>query len=69
MYQVLTGIKFLLISDVSTSDSEMQGLLLKMYEIYSDFVSKNPFYEQDMPIRMSKFDKALDSLIKTGSYQ
>ena len=63
-YQVLTGIKFLLISDVSTSDAEMQSILNKMYEIYSDYVSKNPFYGKDMPIRMSKFDNALDALLK-----
>ena len=67
-YQALTGIKFWLISEVSTPDSEMQSILSKMYEVYSDFVSKNPFYEQDMPIRMSKFDKALDAILRPGYY-
>ena len=44
----------------------MQSFLMKLYEIYSDYVSKNPFYEQDMPIRMDKFDKALMDLVNNS---
>ncbi|CAI2384178.1 unnamed protein product [Moneuplotes crassus] len=67
-YQVLTGIKFLLVSDVSTPETEMHHMLAEVYQIYGDFVSKNPFYEQDMPIRMTKFDKAIEKLFMPSYY-
>ena len=31
----------------------------RCYEIYGDFVMKNPFYSMEMPIRVEKFDRAL----------
>jgi len=38
----------------------------KIYELYSDFVMKNPFYTLDMPIRVAKFDSGLDTYIRGG---
>ena len=53
-YQTLTGVKFLLISDLKeTSNKDL--LLRKIYELYTDFALKNPFYKLDMPIRYSNF--------------
>ncbi|KAF3449567.1 hypothetical protein FNV43_RR10296 [Rhamnella rubrinervis] len=31
----------------------MEGLLKHIYELYTDYVLKNPFYEMEMPIRVS----------------
>jgi len=31
----------------------------RCYEIYAEFVMKNPFYSLEMPIRVEKFEKAL----------
>jgi len=31
----------------------------RCYEIYGEFVMKNPFYSLEMPIRVEKFDRAL----------
>jgi len=38
----VTGIKFIVITDPNGSSEEL--LLKKLYEIYSDFALKNPFY-------------------------
>lgn len=34
----------------------MDGLLKQIYELYTDYVLKNPFYEMEMPIRCELFD-------------
>lgn len=45
----LSGIKFIVLAD--PRQSGIDGLLRKIYEIYSDFALKNPFYSLEMPIR------------------
>ena len=37
-------------------------VLKEVYVLYSDFVLKNPFYENDMPIHCDKFDQKLMKL-------
>jgi len=44
-HQTLTKLKFIFITDTSTSFQESDIMYKIIYEIYSDFVSKNPFYE------------------------
>ena len=34
-----------------TKQQKVEDLLAKIYELYSDYVLKNPFYSVDMPIR------------------
>jgi len=51
-FQTLTGVKFLVISDFSHSNSTKDVLLRKLYDIYADYALKNPFYSLDMPIRL-----------------
>lgn len=43
------GIKFIVLAD--PRQAGIDALLRKMYEIYSDFALKNPFYSLEMPIR------------------
>lgn len=43
------GIKFIVLAD--PRQSGIDALLRKIYEIYSDFALKNPFYSLEMPIR------------------
>ena len=50
-FQTLTGVKFLVISDFSHSSASKEIFLRKLYEIYTDYALKNPFYSLDMPIR------------------
>ncbi|CAG7728219.1 unnamed protein product [Allacma fusca] len=48
--QTLTGVKFFLISDPKLQG--MDVVVRKIYELYSDYVLKNPFYSLDQPIRL-----------------
>ena len=41
----------------------MEALLKIIYELYTDFVLKNPFYEMEMPIRCELFDLNLSNAI------
>lgn len=43
------GIKFIVLAD--PRQSGIDALLRKIYEIYSDYALKNPFYSLEMPIR------------------
>jgi len=43
------GVKFIVLAD--NRQSKVEELLRKIYELYSDYVLKNPFYSLDMPIR------------------
>lgn len=43
------GVKFIVMSD--PKQQKIDELLSKIYELYSDYVLKNPFYSVDMPIR------------------
>ena len=45
----VVGVKFIIVAD--TRQQKVEDLLKKMYEHYSDYVLKNPFYSLDMPIR------------------
>ncbi|XP_077993374.1 trafficking protein particle complex subunit 4-like [Glandiceps talaboti] len=69
-YQTLTGIKFIVLTD--PRQGGVDTLLKKIYEIYSDFALKNPFYSLDMPIRCELFDENLKSTLesaeRTGMY-
>lgn len=40
-------------------------VLKKIYELYADYVLKNPFYSLEMPIRCELFDQNLQALLET----
>ncbi|XP_055681339.1 trafficking protein particle complex subunit 4 [Lutzomyia longipalpis] len=61
-FQTLTGVKFILISEPSQAGMEI--LLKKIYELYADYVLKNPFYSLEMPIRCELFDTNLQALLE-----
>lgn len=62
-FQTLTGVKFMVVADNLQSGLDL--LLRKIYELYSDYVLKNPFYSLEMPIRCELFDKNLQSLLES----
>lgn len=41
-FHAMTGLKFVLVTNLN--NTEGSSLLKNVYEIYSDFVSKDPFY-------------------------
>ena len=59
--QTLTGVKFLVVCD--PKQAGVDHLLEKIYELYSDYALKNPFYSLEMPIRADLFDTHLQEAI------
>jgi len=59
-FQTATGIKFFVTSNLVSKDLDL--FLHKVYELYSDYVLKNPFYELDQVIRCDLFDIHLQDL-------
>lgn len=57
------GIKIVITGDtVSAGLDQVPG---RIYELYSDYVMKNPFYTPEMPIRCEQFDLRLNQLMNT----
>lgn len=46
------------------SHTGLEQLLKKIYELYSDFALKNPFYSLEMPIRCELFDTNLQAVLE-----
>ncbi|KAL6759170.1 component of TRAPP complex [Haematococcus lacustris] len=60
--QTLTGTKLLLL--VEPHSPYIPAVLQRIYELYSDFVLKNPFYEIEQVIKCELFDEALELLVR-----
>ncbi len=67
-FQTLTGVKFMILAEPMQAGLDV--VLKKIYELYADYVLKNPFYSLEMPIRCELFDQNLQGLLdqveKTG---
>ncbi|CAM9167764.1 unnamed protein product [Choristocarpus tenellus] len=61
-FQTLTGVKFVITAEAGTPD--LGEVLQGIYELYTDYVLKNPFYELEMPIRCELFTSHLEELIE-----
>mmetsp|Transcript_3719 Transcript_3719/g.5645 ORF Transcript_3719/g.5645 Transcript_3719/m.5645 type:complete len:136 (+) Transcript_3719:1367-1774(+) len=60
-----TGVKFFVTAD--PSQQNIDSVLRNIYELYADYVLKNPFYELDMPIRCELFDLNLEKVATSSS--
>lgn len=56
------GTKFLLLTD--PPHPNVDQALRRIYDLYGDFVMKNPFHTPEMPIRSEMFDLNVQKLIK-----
>ncbi|KAM0714868.1 hypothetical protein Q7P37_009332 [Cladosporium fusiforme] len=56
-FQTPTGVKFLLFTSPEQPNTDV--VVKRCYELYGDYVVKNPFYSMEMPIRVEKFERAL----------
>ena len=65
-FNTLTGTKFLIFTELGPpgGPGNIEGYLRKIYDLYADYVTKNPFYQLDMPIRCDIFDRRLGSFIR-----
>jgi trafficking protein particle complex subunit 4 len=61
-FNTMTGTKFLLFTD--TLQANVDVAMRKVYDLYADYVTKNPFYQLEMPIRCEAFDRKLNSYIR-----
>ncbi|KAI8282671.1 Transport protein particle subunit trs23 [Colletotrichum sp. SAR11_240] len=61
-FTTMTGTKFLLFTD--TTQTNIDVILRRIYDLYSDYVMKNPFYQLEMPIRCEIFERKLLSYIR-----
>ncbi|KAI8629252.1 Sybindin-like protein [Xylariaceae sp. FL1651] len=61
-FNTMTGTKFLLFTD--TLQANVDVAMRKVYDLYADYVTKNPFYQLEMPIRCETFDRKLNSYIR-----
>ena len=60
-FQSATGIKFVIITSAGYDKHEQ--VCRRLYEVYADFVMKNPFYTPEMPIRAELFDMNIAKLV------
>ncbi|RAL04632.1 trafficking protein particle complex subunit 4 [Aspergillus ibericus CBS 121593] len=61
-FQTLTGTKFLLFTEPTMANIDV--VMKKIYELYADFVMKNPFYQLEMPVRCEAFDRNLQGWLR-----
>ena len=61
-FTTMTGTKFLLFTD--TTQANVDVTIRRVYDMYSDYVMKNPFYQLEMPVRCDMFDRKLNSYIR-----
>lgn len=62
VFHILAGTKFFVVCEPGAL--HMEGLLKVIYELYTDYVLKNPFYEMEMPIRCELFDLNLSQAVQ-----
>lgn len=60
-FQTLTGVKFIAVVD--NTQTGVDALLRRIYELYADYALKNPFYSLEMPIRCELFESNLRALL------
>ncbi|KAH6670679.1 Sybindin-like protein [Tricladium varicosporioides] len=56
-FSTLTGTKFLLFTE--PQQQGIDRIMGRIYELYSDYVMKNPFYSLEMPIRSEGWERRL----------
>ncbi|KAI9503370.1 hypothetical protein GGI25_001805 [Coemansia spiralis] len=61
-FQTPTGIKFIAVTDLL--HTKLTDVLNRIYELYSDYALKNPFYNLEMPVRSDMFDTKLLQLVQ-----
>ena len=60
-FQTLTGIKFVATAQAGTV--AVDAFLQQIYQGFTDYVLKNPFYDIDQPIHCELFTRHVTSLI------
>ena len=61
-FQTVSGTKFLLFTEPQQPNVDV--VMRKVYELYADYVMKNPFYSLEMPVRCEAFDRHLGAYVR-----
>ena len=61
--ETMTGIKFVLTAERGTQ--VLEPVLRMVYELYTDYVLKNPFHDLEMPIRCRLFTEHVTELFES----
>jgi hypothetical protein len=56
-FQTLTGTKFLLFTDPSMREADIETAMRGIYERFADYVGKNPFWKVEMPVRVDGWER------------
>jgi hypothetical protein len=56
------GTKFLLFTE--PQQPNVDKIVSKIYELYSDYVMKNPFYQLEMPVRCEAWERRLVGYVR-----
>ncbi|KAF4634247.1 hypothetical protein G7Y89_g3863 [Cudoniella acicularis] len=56
-FSTLTGTKFLLFTE--PQQQNIDRIMARIYELYADYVMKNPFYSLEMPVRCEGWERRL----------
>jgi len=63
-FNTMTGTKFLIFTEPGANYAIVEAYLRRIYDLYADYVMKNPFYALEMPIRCDMFDRKLASYVR-----
>ncbi|MCJ1408924.1 hypothetical protein MMC19_003001 [Ptychographa xylographoides] len=61
-FQTPSGTKFLLFTEPQQPNVDV--VMRKVYELYADYVMKNPFYQLEMPVRCEAFERHLVGYVR-----
>lgn len=61
-FQTFSGTKFLLFTE--PGQANVDSVIRRIYELYADYVMKNPFYSLEMPVRCEAFDRHLAAFVR-----
>ncbi|MCJ1315459.1 hypothetical protein MMC15_000778 [Xylographa vitiligo] len=61
-FQTVSGTKFLLFTEPQQPNVDV--IMRRIYELYADYVMKNPFYQLEMPVRCEAFDRYLMGYVR-----
>ena len=61
-FQTATGLKFLLFTE--PQQPNVEAIMKRVYELYCDYVMKNPFYSLEMPVRCESFERHLMAYVR-----
>ena len=61
-FSTLTGTKFLLFTE--PQQPNVDKIVGKIYELYADYVMKNPFYQLEMPVRCEAWERRVLAYVR-----